>query len=211
MSKSRVAGLILFVFILMGSCFVHGTLISRWADAEDMQAAGQKLGDLPHRLGTWQMVSEDTLDPSASEMLKCHYSLVRQYKNSVTGESIAMFVIYGPRGPIAVHVPEVCYSSLGTEPLGDRKVKRVDSKESTDEFWVTQFRKQNRKEAHLEVWYAWSNGGEWKAATRPRFWRASDLYKIQVAASLNASNEAPIQSFLESALPYLNGLIVEKS
>ena len=51
------------------------------------------------------------MDEDTVEMLECTGNIVRTYENQRTGEVVSVFVIVGPAGPIAVHTPEICYSS----------------------------------------------------------------------------------------------------
>ena len=87
---------------------------------KDVEAQVQILQQLPEKSGDWVRVTDDELQDTAQRTLQCYGSLLQEYLKPSTGDRVKVFVVYGPRGPIAVHTPEVCYSSAGTEPTGNR-------------------------------------------------------------------------------------------
>jgi hypothetical protein len=66
-----------------------------------------------------------------------------------------------------------------------------------------QFAEEPYPDPNLEVWYAWSDGGNWKDSDYPRFWMTENLYKIQVAGPVGDDQWRPIASFLEAFVPKL--------
>ncbi|QDS96371.1 hypothetical protein FF011L_51790 [Roseimaritima multifibrata] len=198
---SRRKALIVVVGAILISGIVHGYLDGRWVDQVDVQALGSELNQLPEKCGDWELVAETDLESNAADLLQCYGSTVREYVQPATGQRVNLAVLFGPRGPIAVHTPEVCYSSKGTEPAGDRVQAAIAG---SDRFWKTQFKQRGANQNHLEVWYGWSDGGAWQAVDYPRVWMTDRLYKIQVASALNQeTGESPINDFLQDFLPEL--------
>lgn len=194
--------------LTISSGLLHGYLDNRWEVGPDLQAIGRRLPALPEQCGPWTSVSDQELDPSAQELLRCEGYLVRDYWKPETGERVSVAVLFGPRGPIAVHTPEVCYRSAGTEPIGERTAETINTEGVEDELWHIQFGRPNSPDPTLDVWYAWSDGGPWQASEHPRFWLAHHLYKIQLAGSPAAEGgELPCRDFLTSFLPVVRAAI----
>ncbi len=196
------------------SAVVHGQLDGRWAEPEDLIAQGQQLDQLPTRCGSWVLLQTQELDEGAARLLRCYGSTVRVYQNEETKQMVNVAVLFGPRGPIAVHTPEICYSSVGTAQVGERSKQVLEISGQTQELWSVQFAEKfsngEMGEPSLNVWYAWSAGGAWVAAENPRFWMTPNLYKIQVAAPMSQTDSSACKDFMKEFLPKLKPLISEQ-
>ena len=176
---------------------LEGRIRNRWGPSETMLAAAQKLEDVPHQFGgpgndRWQLQSSETMNPYVIEMLECTGYIVRTYANPRTGESVSLFVIVGPAGPIAVHTPEICYSSQNYKSRDPRKrVAIADAQGQDDQFWALTFKTKDVREDLLRVYYAWSTGNRWSAPNDARFAFAGwpYLYKIQLSSHLPAGTD----------------------
>ena len=195
--NSSLPALLLVIGLLLVSTLVHGWLSGRWYVAKDLYQAGAKLDELPKQIGAWQQIESDSLDDSVTKMLQCYGSIVREYRHGDTGEQVTIALLLGPRGPIAVHTPDICYSSVGTKQVGERTSKSVDR----HRFWVSEFAQSPSPTATFEVWYGWSDGGEWVAAENPRFWMTPTLYKVQLVGSVESESSQPCRNFLKELLP----------
>lgn len=193
------------------SAVVHGYSDGRWAKPTDLIAQGQRLGQLPARCGPWVLLKTMELPENAAGVLRCYGSTVRVYQNEQTKDVVTVAVLFGPRGPIAVHTPEICYSSVGTAQLGERVRNSLDVAGQSQGLWSVRFAEQGSDgslgEPSFEVWYAWSDGETWLAAENPRFWMATNLYKIQVAGPVGQKGTPPCKDFLEEFLPHLAPLL----
>src|SRR6056297_2761777 len=176
---------------------VHGVLDGRWSQPDDLVAIGSQLDRLPQKMGDWVLQEEQGLDGRAQKLLRCYGSVVRVYRHEDSGAVVNVAVLFGPRGPIAVHTPEVCYSSVGTEQDGPTRREAITTADSRHEFWNLQFRQDGSSEPNLDVWYAWSDGEKWIAADHPRFWLTENLYKIQLAGPVGEGSQRPCQQFLK--------------
>lgn len=213
-SDSRIASrklvLLACIATLIFSGVMNGALDGRWANQSQLEEHGALLKQIPENIGDWVLTDETPLDANAQAILQCYGSLTRYYKNKITGEEVGLLIIYGPRGPVAVHVPEVCYSSAGTFPSGPPVAKALDENDG-NRFWVTQFEQSRSGKSAFEVWYAWSTGTDWEAASHPRFWMTHQLYKIQVAGpkSSEPNEKSPVERFLAVFVPVLkNGAVL---
>ncbi|MCS7466778.1 EpsI family protein [Stieleria sp. ICT_E10.1] len=200
-SRRHAIAALLVLTLLSG--VVHGVLDGRWAIEQDKEATGAALKELPKKLGEWTLVEDGDLDEKSLQMLRCYGSFRNVYRHELTKTLVHVAVMYGPRGPIAVHTPEVCYSSEGTKQTRDRLVETVETPNQRNQFWSVEFTRNNDPSSKFEVWYGWSSGDEWVAAEHPRFWLTDDLYKIQLSGPSIESSFNPCQSFLAALLPHL--------
>ncbi|QDV14268.1 hypothetical protein CA51_41650 [Rosistilla oblonga] len=203
--RSRTVALVVCLSLILLSGLFHGLLDGRWQPKTDLKLVGDRLQTLPTTCGQWERVSTSELDPQAQQILQCYGSIVHEYRKRSTDDRVNVAVMFGPRGPIAVHTPEVCYSSQGTEPAGTRVAETIDEDRPNDQLWRVQFRRTEAEQPHLDVWYGWSDGTQWYAAEYPRVWMTDRLYKIQVAGTPPVmGQEPPVKDFLRSFLPELD-------
>lgn len=193
------------------SAVVHGYSDGRWTQPTDRMVQGERLAQLPERCGPWVLMKTMELQEDAARVLRCYGSTIRAYRHEQTAEIVNVAVLFGPRGPIAVHTPEICYSSVGTAPRGDRVSHSLPVAGQPQGLWSVRFAKQDSDgslgEAAFEVWYAWSDGGAWVAAEKPRFWLTPNLYKLQVAGPVGHNGTSPCEDFLKGFLPQLSPLL----
>ena len=188
--------------LTLTSGLVHGYLDARWTTGPDIDAIAAQLPALPEQVGPWVRVSDQELDPAAQRLLRCYGYLIREYWKPETGERVSVAVLLGPRGPIAVHTPEICYSSAGMQPVGERVAETIQSGGQEDQLWHLQLSRAEATTLNLDVWYAWSDGGPWVAGEYPRFWLTDRLYKIQLAGLPVADGlQPPCRDFLTHFLP----------
>ena len=196
-TPGSLPALALVISLLVASTLIHGWLSGRWYVTQDLYQAGEKLEELPKQIGAWQQIESKPLDDSITQMLQCYGSIVREYRHDDTGEQVTVALLLGPRGPIAVHTPEICYSSVGTKQVGQRISKSIDQ----HQLWVSEFAQSPSPTATFEVWYGWSDGSEWVAAENPRFWMTPTLYKIQLVGPVESESNRPCKNFLSELLP----------
>ena len=185
------------------SAVVHGSLDGRWSAATDLKAQGAELASLPDKCGDWEVVSKPELDQGAMDMLRCFGADQRVYRNEKTDALVNVAIFFGPRGPIAVHTPEVCYDSVGTEQKRERRVETVSTATRQHELWSVEFASKDNPTDQFEVWYAWSDGDNFDASKHPRFWMTDNLYKIQLSGPVAEGTNQPIQDFLKHFLAQL--------
>jgi hypothetical protein len=208
--------LVLAVTLVCGA--LYGRLSHRWGPSADMQAAAEKLEGIPGHFGNWKQASSEKMTSSVVKMLQCAGYISRVYVNQVTGEKVNVVVLLGPPGPIAVHTPEICYSSKDYRQQEARKRMAVGKTEGAEnEFWSLTFRSNNLRGDLLRVCYGWSTGDRWSASEQPRYSFAGRpyLYKIQLAATLppwvNLETRDPCRRFLADFEPAAREYLVEPS
>lgn len=207
-TKSFWLSCLLAVVLTAVSGLTFGWLDARWADTPDMAAIGSKLDDLPEHCGDWSVVEHQELAESTRELLRCYGDTLRVYVNAKSGNRLTVAVLLGPRGPIAVHTPEICYSGQGVEQQAPRHRVEINTGGGKHELWRTDFLSKVDGQPELEVIYAWSDGGAWHAAEHPRFWLTNRLYKIQLAGPPTPAGQSSeclqfLELFIEQLKPQL--------
>ncbi len=200
---------------------LQGRIRNRWGPSQTMLAAVNKLEEVPRQFGgadndRWQLQSAQTMDEATIEMLECQGDFLRTYTNPRTGAVVSVFVVVGPCGPVAVHTPEICYSSQDYKIRNTRqRVAIADAQGQDDQFWALTFKTKTVPEDLLHVYYAWGTGNRWSAPKDARFAFAGRpyLYKIQVSSRLPAGTDLKTddtcQKFLKDFVPVLRKCLVE--
>jgi len=195
------------VLMTLTGGILYGNYSQRWSTSDEMQSAAAHLHRFPREIGSWKAVEDMPIEQSALTMLECEAHLNRRYVNEETGKSVQLAIMLGPPGPIAVHTPEVCYSSRAYELQDERAETALQtSAGERHSFWMVDFTTRNALADGLRVYYAWSPGGKWKASNSPRFEFAGApcLYKLQLASyvSLYSSDDGPDpgRQFLEELI-----------
>lgn len=206
--RSRWLSWLLAAALTIVSGLAFGWLDARWADTPDLAAIGSKLENLPDQCGDWTLVEHQGLADNARELLRCYGDTVRVYVNAKSGSRLTVAVLFGPRGPIAVHTPEICYSGQGVEQQAPRQRIELTSGGVEHQLWQTNFLSKVDGQPELEVFYAWSDGGSWQAAERPRYWLTDRLYKIQLAGPPPSDGQTSeslqfLELFLQQLQPQL--------
>jgi hypothetical protein len=196
----------------LGVAVAHGKLSRRWGTPPDVEAAAKRLERLPTQIGDWQIKGSDQkLDERVAQMLQCNGTINRVYENTKTGDKVRVFVVLGPAGPIAVHTPEICYSSKDYKIDAPRQRWAVDD---ANTLWDLRLKSNDISDTPLRVVYGWTNDTHWQATDSPRFAFGGRpmLYKIQLAGPVPASEERDAcREFLSAFLPVLKKHLTDAS
>jgi len=195
------------VILVLGAGVVYGHYSHRWGPSTNLAAAAAHLKTLPAQLGDWHRQEDLAINDGALRMLQCAGYVNRTYVNVQSGASVSIAIVVGPPGPIAVHTPEICYSSRNYSLETRREKSRLTSQSNgAHTFWETTFDSKNALSDRLRVYYAWSDGGEWTASKSPRFEFAASplLFKLQAAGrideTLDALGKSPRSDFLKALI-----------
>jgi hypothetical protein len=187
--------------ILLGGV-AHGVLSNRWGVSENIQALGSQLNSIPMEIGPWQCAEESKLeDRTIYGILEASGYISRTYVHQSTSEAITVFLVFGPKGPIAVHTPEICYSARDVTQTSERQAVPADYDGKDGQLWKLGFETNSIDKRKMNVYYGWSDGRAWQAAQSPRFWRADYLYKIQTSCQAVGKKEDSTDEFLKVFLP----------
>jgi len=166
------------------------------------------LSDLPTTLGTWHAEEgEDSkLDPEISGIAGSSADLVRLYKDSKTGETATVLVLYGAAQSVFGHTPDICYPSSGFQhvikPL-DRALPTSTAPKSVA-FRTSYFtKKEAGLSQYVEVFCTFRQNGQWvpDAASRWKTFRSHPgMFKIQIQRPTSGltTEESPMESLLKA-------------
>jgi hypothetical protein len=188
--------------IVLGG-LLQGSMANRWGTPVKVSEIGAMLREIPMQVGPWVANEEQEMEKPVLRVLECEGYLLRSYVHQATGEAINVAVLFGPKGPIAVHTPEICYSSRAFQQTSLRAPQVFDFDGMENTFWRLGFSSNTIDKQKMSVAYAWSDGGPWIAAEAPRFWRADYLYKIQTASRTLNSKQDSTEEFFKEFLPEL--------
>jgi hypothetical protein len=213
---ASIVCIVLVAALTLATGVIHGRMRNRWGPTADGKAAVEQLEKIPLQFGNWHCESSEKLDATSLKMLECHGYFVRKYVNSSSGEAVNVTLLLGPPGPIAVHTPEICFPSQAYKSRSPRQQVSIENAIGTaDEFWALTYQASNLRADVLRVYYGWSIGGPWSAASNARyaFAGAAYLYKIQLSASVppgvNAEKDDTGRRFLEAFLPVARPYLIE--
>jgi len=187
--------------ILFGG-IAHGFLSNRWGVSENIQALGSQLNSIPMEIGPWKCSEEGKLeDRVIFGILEATGYISRVYVHQSTAEAINVFLVFGPKGPVAVHTPEVCYSARAVTQTSERQSVPADYDGKDGQLWKLGFETNSIDKRKMSVYYGWTDGGAWQAAKSPRFWRTDYLYKIQTSCQAVGKKEDSTDEFFRVFLP----------
>jgi hypothetical protein len=201
-------GVLLVTGVTLLSGVIHGRVSGRWHSLKELQAAAERLKEVPAEFGPWRMKSSQEMGVNELQILQCAGFIRREYVNRQTGEVVHVVVIVGPTGPTSVHRPEVCYSSRDHVVVDQRREAAMPG-DAGDRLWATTFQSQGLDAGLLRVYYGWSPGDRWSAPEEARreFAGRPYLYKIQVESQVSTSEikqSDPCYNFLKDFLPVAN-------
>lgn len=205
----RLFGLALAITLIISGAVVQGVMTERWGAPDRASQVAQRFEHLPEKVGPWKLQSTSELSESAAEQLQCHGYISHKYVNEVTQEVVRVAVLMGPPGPIAVHTPEICYSSRDYKIDSPRKAVPIDAADGKpDTLWGLRFKSRDVSAHRLQVYYGWTVDGVWEASENPRFGFSGNayLFKIQLAAVVPEGGAAATdacRSFLKDFTPML--------
>ena len=202
----------LALLLTIGAAVVHGRLARRWGVTAEVQQAADRLVKAPvESFGSWHLEESHQLEQSVQELLECNGYTYDTYVNRSTGDVVTVAVILGPAGPIAVHTPEICYSSQQYKQTSRRQ---RDDLLDLHSLWAVSFRANTVDAQSFVVYYGWSEGDNWQASHDPRIEFAGSpyLYKLQLAGRSTQvdaeADHAACRDFLKEYLPILKDRIV---
>lgn len=217
MKLYQTIALAAIVGLTVASGVMQGRMTNRWGLEPEALAAGKKLEEVPAEFGSWKLVAKQEMDEQSRKMLETFGEAGGMYENIETGARVSVFVIVGPPGPVALHVPEICMSCRENTLLGPRKDFTIEEKNNPGKahhFWGVRFKRTDVDGTLIPVYYAWTIDGTWAAEEGGHWGHGGDpyLYKIQVQCWLPAMAGAvetdPAQEFLAEFVPALAPYLV---
>lgn len=194
--------------LVLASGVLHGVRTERWGPAAATAAAVGRLPELPLHLGDWRGEAIET-DPARFRAAGCAGYLARRYVRERDGRGVALLLLCGHPGSIAVHTPELCYPMQGYDLLAaPRSATVADGPGRSGVFRVADFAPPDAAtRPGLRIFWSWSDGGGWQTPANPRlaFALTPVLYKLYVIRPLTSTSDAADPT----AVDFLNALLPE--
>jgi hypothetical protein len=174
--------------------------------ARDSATCPFPLNELPRSSGTWsaQEGKDSQLDPQISQLAGSSDHFIREYKDTKTGETATVLVLYGSADSVFGHNPDICYPSVGFQhviPPLDRGLTTSTSEKPVT-FRASYFTKLVAGvPQYVEVFCTFLHNGQWlpDVASRWKMFRSHPgMFKIQIqrqTAGLT-TEDSPIESLL---------------
>lgn len=172
---ARVSPWAIALVVLVGAGLEQGRLDGRWASAEGLDGAVERIRGLPAVLGSWRGEEGDA-DPATLRHAGIAGGILRRYRDSLSGAVVSALLVCGRPGPVAVHTPDVCYRASGYQV-------EFGPAEAPGGFLVaTMVRTDTPVPERLQVSWSWNAGDRWEAPANPRseFGARPYLYKLYV-------------------------------
>lgn len=195
---------------LVACGIVHGYWTDRWAPPVETTQAAERLDAIPLEMGEWEGEALEVKPGEAGAgVARC---IRRRYVHRKSGATISLFLVCGRSGPVSIHTPDVCYGASGFTINTSGRYET----DSGDSMWKTEAtRTSATEETRLRLYWGWSDGSAWTAASDPRvqFARRPVLHKLYVVRELSGWNESnrgePCEEFLQTLLPVLQRVLFQ--
>ncbi|MEO2033140.1 MAG: hypothetical protein ABGZ35_13745 [Planctomycetaceae bacterium] len=166
----------------------HGRLTERWGVTADVAAIAARIEDLAIDVDGWDSTGQTgSIKDAVRNQAGAEGYFSQHYVDSVTGADVRATVMCGPPGPIAMHVPTVCFTNAGMTQLAtEEPAKLPGSKDEDQHFWMADYRPQeSRPGPTIRAFWSWSpDAADWTIPEAPRFEFAREpyLYRIYITA-----------------------------
>jgi hypothetical protein len=214
----RQVPIILGVLALVGLTVAEARMSGRFegSDMTEEQFA-ELLKNVPLEIGDWQGTDQPVGEIERQTAGARGY-VSREYKNTITGESVGIWLIVGHAKDIMRHTPDICYPSSGfimRAPENSLQSFVFDGQEM-GEFFTNTFVKEDLSGRQLKrVFWSWhkpSDDGtvEWKAPkiVRWEFGNARSLFKLYFTSNMRSlqetTDESSAMKFAKEFLPVVD-------
>ncbi len=197
--------------LLVATGVVHGFWTDRWVADTRLEAAADRLADIPLQIGEW-VGTEIEVKPGQA-VPGVTGSLQRSYFNRRLGVTVVIALVNGRPGPVATHTPEACYGASGYR-VERRTMVPLDTKGAPAQFWTSDAtRTRVSEETKVRLFWAWNGGDGWAASDDARLefprYRYPVLHKLYVLRELTGPAGKPSSAKDEPCLAFLEALVPE--
>jgi len=91
--------------------------------------------NFPKAIGEWQG-TDMVLTKRDYETLETKNLIMRDYKNTLTGDSVYLYIIYSTDNIKALHPPEICYTGGGATTITEKSVVPITDSIESNKFTV---------------------------------------------------------------------------
>ena len=198
--------------IILANAFLEGVCANRWRRAVELEAGMVRLNNVPMTIGDWHAESQD-LDEASVTRAGIEGYFFRHYQHQLSGKKIAVLLMCGRPGPLAVHTPDICYRGAGFSPDGAivSWPQKYGTDSATAQFSRAKFSKDDATDStSVRIAWSWGTDGQWLTPSSPRatFARQPVLYKLYLVQRVTPANDQPSEEickgFVEQLLPEIN-------
>lgn len=191
---------------LLAACgLLHGLHIDRWTRSAALEAASDRLSEVPATIGDWDGLPVD-MDARQLAVANVTSHVARRYVQRGSGREVTVLLLCGRGGPLSVHQPDVCYTGAGYATAAPPEAW---ADPSGARFWMARFARPTGDPQPLRIFWAWGLHGDWAAPTQPRLELAREpaMYKLYVVQRMTRPDEpldeGHARDFLQVLLPEL--------
>jgi uncharacterized protein DUF3485 len=209
---------ILGAVAILGFTIVEARMTSRFegSDMTEEQFA-QLLEHVPKDIGEWE--GEDLpVQEQVQKTAGARGYVSRRYRNSVSGDTVTVWLIVGHARDICRHTPDICYPSSGFKMRAPENARHQFNfeRQSPADFYTNTFVKEDATGRELDrvfwSWYKPTPGApvKWEAPkiVRWEFGNARSLYKLYFTSAMKDYKESveqsPCNKFAELFLPVVD-------
>lgn len=177
----------LVILIAAASGWLHGNLTERWGVSADTKAVALRIEGLQVDVDGWETGEPHSIEDPVRNQAGAEGYTSRHYVDSETGASVQATVMCGPPGPIAMHIPAVCFTNAGMTQLAEQVPATLPGAEDEQQhFWMADYRPpESRPGPPIRTFWSWSpDAKSWQTPEDPRFEYARNpyLYRIYFTA-----------------------------
>lgn len=177
----------LVILIAAASGWLHGNLTERWGISADVAAVAAHIEGLQINVDGWETGEANSIKDSVRNQAGAEGYTSRHYVDSETGASVQATVMCGPPGPIAMHIPAVCFTNAGMTQLAQEVPATLPGFEDKPQhFWAADYLPpESRPGPAIRTFWSWSpDAKSWQTPEDPRFEyaRSPYLYRIYFTA-----------------------------
>ncbi|HVU88673.1 MAG TPA: exosortase-associated EpsI family protein [Pirellulales bacterium] len=138
-------------------------------DKEILQLFADRLTKVPMKVGDWEGVEQEEMDPREREVAEADASLGRSYTNRLSSKVVNVSLVSGRFRGVAQHVPTQCYVAAGYQMMNPEIQYDIETDVGPVKCYTTVFKKdEHTGTTYLRVFWTWSYDGKWIAPDLPR-------------------------------------------
>lgn len=199
--------------LIVGAGLIHGAWINRWGVSPALSALAARFRSVPMDIGDWSGTAFE-LDSKEKRMAGAEACLTRIYTQAGSGVSVAVMLLGGLPGKIAMHTPDVCYSLNGYTASAPVPYDcRPSPHGPLARFRTILATRDGPEPSALRIFWSWNASKEWSAPedARWQFGSKPTLCKLYVIRETGGATvepgRDPCNDFLRVFLPELDRLV----
>jgi hypothetical protein len=206
------------VILLAGATLWQAKIVDRWGmSGISEEGLNQRFANVPMNIGDW-VGTDHEVEDIITEKAGAVAHVNRVYRNTETGEEVAMWLIAGHAKDIVRHTPDICYPAQGYRRAQNQITHEMPTADGTKAvFWTAVFAPETQLDAGMRrVFWAWAISPEgdaepeWRAPSSPRqtFRNTPSLFKMYFTSLLTPREEtaaaSPCTDFARTCIPRVN-------